>query len=97
MSINTKQNTICNNCVLFLVLTFALVPAFAADSQVTALDIWHHHGQTFITFKEVDPPDIADDIDCGSLKKLIQKLRTDEEIYYKIYRSDKSITNVADG
>lgn len=62
--------------------------AGAADG-VADLQVRHHAGLTFITWKEVDPPVVKEQVTWGELRKL---LATPAKVSYAIYRSDAPIT-----
>jgi pimeloyl-ACP methyl ester carboxylesterase len=77
---------------LGLVLLLA-VSTVAAEPQVTGLEVFHRSGQTFITWKEVDPPRIASDIDDAAIRKMVRDL-DEKKLHYRIYRSSNRIDSV---
>jgi hypothetical protein len=79
---------------LLLVALTAAPATAAANKQVTGLQVRHNRGQTFISWHEVDSPELADDIDCQALRKLIATLKKDAAISYRIYRSERPIASV---
>ena len=94
--LSMKRNRII--CYIAVFLSFALLlvtaPVLQAEQQVTGLAVRHHQGQTFITFKEVRPPELTDDVDDATLKEVIRKLDRGGKVRYRIYRSDRVITSV---
>jgi len=80
--------------VLTTGLLIATVSIGLAAEQVTELKARHNAGQTFLTWKEVDPPEVAKDVRVGTMRGLKRKLAADKKTLYRIYRSDKPITTV---
>ena len=79
---------------LFFTILFVGHPVFSAEEQVSGLKVRHSRGQTFITWKEVNPPTIDDDVDNATIRKLVKEIRRGEKNSYRIYRSNKPITSV---
>ena len=67
--------------------------ASAAEPQVTGLNVLHRSGQTFITWKEVDPPRLDKDYDDAAIRQLARQL-DDGKLHYRIYRSSNRIDSV---
>lgn len=74
-----------------LVLLFLACSIASAQEQVTELKAWHRQGQTFLTWKEVAPPDLNDEATCKQLRNLKRAMAKTQ---YFIYRSDKPITSL---
>ena len=66
---------------------------FAAEGQVSGITVHHHAGQTFITWKDVDSPLVADGINSKELSK-IRRDFSKEAVRYTVYRSNKPITSL---
>jgi hypothetical protein len=79
--------------LLLLAALAAASPVLATSKQVTDLAVRHHHGQTFITWHEVDSPELPDDIEFQALRKLIAGLERDADIRYRVYRSERPIVS----
>ncbi len=63
-----------------------------ADGQVTGLEVWHRAGQTFITFREVRPPEVPTEPTNGQIRDLRRKLSEGTDaLRYRIYRSPEPI------
>jgi len=78
----------------FLTLLLIATTALSAETQVTGLKVRHHQGQTFITWKEVGPPKVEDEIDDATLRKMVQESTRNDKVLYLIYHSEKPITSV---
>jgi pimeloyl-ACP methyl ester carboxylesterase len=78
----------------FFILLLIAATALSAESQVSDLKVRHNQGQTFITWKEVEPPDIEDDISDAMLRKIVRESSTNNKVIYRIYRSEEPITSV---
>lgn len=68
--------------------------AFAAERQVDALEARHRGGQTFVTWSEVDPPEIAADADDAAVHRIADQTSRDGKVRYRIYRSSEKITSI---
>src|SRR4030042_5326390 len=80
--------------ILPLVICLSLaLSAIAAEPQVTGLSVLHRSGQTFITFKEIDPPQITPGIDDAAIRKMVRDL-DEKKLHYRIYRSSNRIASV---
>jgi pimeloyl-ACP methyl ester carboxylesterase len=80
--------------ILPLVICLSLaLSAIAAEPQVTGLSVSHRSGQTFITWKEVDPPQLDEDIDDAAIRQLAREL-DDGKLHYRIYRGSNRIDSV---
>jgi len=77
----------------FVICLSLALSAIAAEPQVAGLRVLHRSGQTFITFKEIDPPLIRADIDDESVRKMVRDL-DEKKLHYRIYRSQKRIDSV---
>jgi len=66
-----------------------------ADGQVSGLKARHRAGQTFLTWKEVDPPEATDDTKASALRGLVYQAAAKREVQYRIYRSERPIASVA--
>lgn len=78
----------------FVACVVVAVSGVLAEEQVSGLAVRHRRGQTFITWKEVDPPEVEDGIDCATLKGVLKELDSDCKVRYRIYRSDKPVGSV---
>ena len=87
-----KQITFCINP--FTILLLIATTALAAERQVSELKVRHNQGQTFITWKEVNPLEINDEINDATLRKIVRESSTNKKVVYRIYRSEKPITSV---
>ena len=80
--------------ILPLVICLSLaLSAIAAEPQVTGLKVSHRSGQTFITWKEVDPPRLEENCDDAAVRQLAREL-DDGKLHYRIYRSSNRIDSV---
>lgn len=77
-------------CVICLSFALSVV---AAEPQAADLKVFHRSGQTFITFKEIESPQLAPDIDDAAIRKMVRDL-DERKLHYRIYRSDKRIDSV---
>lgn len=60
--------------------------------RVTGIKTRHNAGQTFVTWREVDPPVTAEDITFREWKAVRKKMQeTPRQIRYRIYRSSRPI------
>jgi hypothetical protein len=87
-----KQIALCINP--FTILLLLATTALAAEKQVSELKVRHNQGQTFITWKEVEPPDIKDGISDAMLREMVRESSTNKKVIYRIYRSKKPITSI---
>ena len=78
----------------FLALLLIATTALSAERQVTELKVRHHQGQTFITWKEVGPREIEDDISDAMIRKMVQESNRNNKVNNRIYRSEKPITSI---
>ena len=78
----------------FFALLLIATTALSAEKQVTGLKVRHHQGQTFITWREISPPEIKDDISDATIRKMVQQSNRNSNIRYRIYRSVKPITSI---
>ncbi|MHC4741445.1 MAG: hypothetical protein ACYS8Z_06015, partial [Planctomycetota bacterium] len=78
------------SCVICLSLALS---AIAGEVQVTGLKVFHRGGQTFITFEEVDAPQVPTGIDDASIRKIVRGL-DEGKVHYRIYRSSRRIDSV---
>lgn len=81
--------------VLFIFF-FGTIESVTSIEQVAGLNVRHHQGQTFITWEEIDPPEIPVDVDARFFRDNIVK-NMDKNygmMRYRIYRFDKPITSV---
>lgn len=69
-------------------------PTKEEAQQVSQLRAWHRAGQTFLIWKEVDPPVMKDSIFLPELKTIKDNLDLDKVVRYRIYRSDHPIATV---
>jgi len=60
--------------------------------QVTGLQAFHHAGQTFLTWKEIDDPVGKDEATWAELKAVLDGLDRTRQVRYCIYRHPKPIT-----
>ena len=86
-----KQTALYFNSFFIFLLT--ATTALSAEKQVSGLKVRHNQGQTFITWKEVEPPNIKDDISDAMLRKIVREANTNKVIY-RIYRSEKPIASI---
>lgn len=86
-----KQIAIYTNSFFIFLLT--ATTALSAERQVSGLKVRHNQGQTFITWKEVEPPNVEDNISDAMLRKIVRESNTNKVIY-RIYRSEKPITSI---
>ena len=83
--------------ITFLQISFVDISISQGENkQVTGLQVRHCRGQTFITWREVNPPSVVNEVDVASLKNLIRELDKKPKIRYRIYRSNKQITSIKD-
>ncbi len=86
---------------LLVVRSFAFVlclsgsMATAAENQAGGLTARHRAGQTLLTFREVDPPVTQESIAAKQLKDLLRTLDDKKRVRYRVYRSDRPISSVA--
>ena len=82
---------------LLMVLAAGLAMCSSAPGadQVTQLKAWHRAGQTFLTWKEVDPPVTARSVGARELRKIIAGLDKSRKLRYRVYRSVSPIKSVA--
>ena len=78
----------------FLALLLIATTDLSAEMQVSGLKVRHHQGQTFITWKEIGPPDVKDEISDAAIRKMVQELTINDKVRYQIYRSKKPIISV---
>ena len=73
-------------------LLWCLAAAGAAEvpSQVKGINAFHRAGQTFITFKEVDPLVTAEKVTWGEIKEKFTE--AEDAVRYRVYAHDKPIT-----
>lgn len=64
------------------------------EAQVSELKVWHRSGQTFLTWKEADPPIKEETADIVAVKALLKNMDKTKKVRYCIYRSDKPIESV---
>lgn len=64
----------------------------AGETQVSELQARHVAGQTFLTWKEVDPPVRSESVSVRDLKKV--RLAVEKKIRYRIYRSARPVTSL---
>jgi len=69
---------------------------YPAEKQVSAVTARHKAGQTLLTWKEVDSPVTRESIAARELRELRRDLDKEEKVRYRIYRSERPITSVAD-
>jgi len=69
------------------------VSTVAAEPQVTGLNVSHRSGQTFITWKEVDPPRLDKNCDDAAIRQLAREL-DDGKLHYRVYRTRNRIDSV---
>ena len=62
--------------------------------QVSQFSAKHKTGQTFLTWKEVDPPVTQNAIPVRELKEIQAHLEQEKRIRYRIYRSQRPITSI---
>jgi len=79
-----------------LVLFCVALPGWPSleAGQVAGLRAGHKAGQTFLTWKEVDPPAIEEPIAEKDLRALKRKLSQAKATRYRIYRSGKPIASL---
>ncbi len=64
-----------------------------AIAKVRGIEVWHRAGQTFITWREHDPPITEGTVTFARWKELLAQLaQAKHEIRYRIYRSAEPIT-----
>jgi len=78
----------------FFALLLISTTALSAETQVTGLKVRHNKDQTFITWKEIGPPKVEDEISDATLRKMVQESNRNDIVLYRIYRSEKRITSV---
>ncbi len=74
----------------FVCFSFCLVSA----DQVSDLKIFHNAGQTFITYKEVNPPAVNPEAMAKEVYDQVKKFTDQTKSCYRIYKSDKPIKSV---
>ena len=79
-----------SSSVICLSLALSVI---AAEPQVADLTVFHRSGQTFITFKEIDSPQITPNIGDAAIRKMVRNL-DEKKLHYRIYRSQKPIDSV---
>ena len=80
--------------ILPLVICLSLaLSAIAAEPQVAGLNVSHRSGQTFITWKEVDLPQLDKNCDDAAVRQLAREL-DDGKLHYRIYRGSNRIDSV---
>jgi len=60
--------------------------------QPTGLRVVHRAGQTFITWREIDPPVTDDEVTWGALRKALEEVDARGELRYRVYRHTEPIT-----
>ena len=80
--------------VLGLVVLLAGTPAALAEEQAGRLEARHAAGQTFLIWKEVDPPLTAEAISMVQLRKTLAKTDSKRKIRYRVYRSQRPIRSL---
>lgn len=89
------MNTPFRNLLMILVFACLSTPLWAeSDSQVTDLQAWHVQGQTFLTYREVNPPELPADADSKTVASVVGAARKGDKTVYRIYRSGKPITSL---
>jgi len=80
---------------LGIVLLHVLLPVeiYSSTDQVAGLQVRHQNGQTFITWKEIEPVPSSNTLTFGELQKLRETLES-KQIRYRIYRARNRITSV---
>lgn len=68
--------------------------AVAAGEQASGLQARHRAGQTWLTFREVDPPVTQETIAVADLLKLRRELEKSKKTRYRVYRSRRPITSL---
>jgi len=86
-----KQITIYTNSFFIFLLT--ATTALSIERQVSGLKVGHNQGQTFITWKEIEPPNVEDNISDAMLRKIVRESNTNK-VTYRIYRSEEPITSI---
>ena len=82
--------------VLWLILAATLWGSSGtpAAEQVLELRARHAAGQTFLTWKEVDPPEVKEPISEQALRALKREAAKAKPIRYRVYRSGKPIASL---
>jgi pimeloyl-ACP methyl ester carboxylesterase len=75
-----------------LAVLLVAVEATAAEKQAAELTARHRAGQTLLTWKEADPPVIADSISVRELAEIRRHLDDQTKVRYRIYRSERPIS-----
>lgn len=65
-----------------------------AEDGVSGLHVRHTAGQSFITWREVDPPLLRDSVSAREIRELRRALEKGRPILYRIYRSERPITSL---
>ncbi len=60
--------------------------------QAGGLRVFHRAGQTFITWKEIDPRITQGQVTWGALRKALEEMDAKGEVRYRLYRHDQPIT-----
>lgn len=92
----TRRSAICILLFITGILSFPSHSPAQGRDQVTDLNVWHRQGQTFITFREVNPPEVPNDVDALALKEMVQEQNRSSPIEYRIYCSSQPIASVKD-
>lgn len=74
-----------------LIATIIATTSGFSSEQVRGLKARHNEGQTFLTWQEVDPPDIPADVKPETVRGMKKKAAQEKKILYRIYRSTKPI------
>lgn len=72
----------------------ALAGLASAAEQVSGLQVFHRKGQTFILWREVNPPVTAGSVSAAEIRKLLRQLARQRKLFYRIYRSERPITSL---
>ena len=94
MSAMGKEHINPYKCTFLLVPLLAFAPLACAESQVSELAVRHHLGRTFVTWSEVDPLRLPDDIDDATLHEIAAGIDKKDRVRYRIYRSDRPVASV---
>ncbi len=77
----------------FAIILWSMTVSLLAEEQVSELKVRHRSGQTFLTWKEVDPPEVTEEMDMKYVRDALLK-NAKQKICYSIYRSTRPIATV---
>ncbi len=81
-------------CAGILVLNLARPELSAAETQASNLRARHAHGQTLLTFTEIDKQELGNDVSAITIRDLRRQEAQEPTVRYRIYRSERPIASL---